>query len=628
MIILENQLLNDKMFAMPKKLTDHLKLVLSNNLDKKDSKGYKRLNSLINSDYNKRNKLKGEKRYISYSDLKRINHDFDNMPNSKDNIEYMLNGGNLMNQWVKQTLRTSREGVEDELKKMKTDTLRRNKVKPKKNPTKIASIRSELNSLTEETDMNHPYYDKMNDYDVYYVLSAIKYNDNFWTPLINPMMYEKALSEFVKFGYISNFPEKYIYQWIGIIMKNTATLRACTEIAGHDMYYPIEALIDVFFEGDTDKFEEYKSENGIDDDTDAYDMFCDENGIYDKLKLPDGSDGWSDYGIDPLEELIAQYNRNMKPEEVLVLINKILDVTHQRGDLSSIFIEGGAKSLTKISYNENRQVKKIYIKESQINELRQQLTLPFDGNPTKMIYEHFIDWLESIGHYGTLPSSKYDFNDLIDYTVQNKTDEIINMCFDNIDLMNEAIPYLLENVPVEDIENMLNINDEFERNYTAENIKNNYDSTTLIANINDYGIQRLKEIFPEYIEDIINENELNVKTNDRNLVEIERVIEIPKLTSKQGDFYKELQNKFKGIGNYWSFENGDAYCSQYNGDTIGIIALVDPSQIDMIRTIYCSIYDLHYEKEIYIPKGEVEIVAITTDDGKKLPLKNHIIVKV
>lgn len=628
MIILENQLLNDKIFAIPEKLTDHLKLILSNNIDKKDSKGYKRLNSLINSNYNKRNNLKTDKRYISYSDLKRINHDFDNMPNNKDNIEYVLNGGDKMNQWVKQILQTSRDSVEDELKKIKTDTLRRNKIKPKKNPTKPISIRTELNSLTEDYDIDHPYYDKLSEYDAYYVFSTIQYGDNLWSPLINPMMYEKALSEFVKFGYISKFPEKYIYQWIGIIMKNTATLRACTEIAGHDMYFPIEALVDVFFEGDEEKFENYKTENNLSDDDDAYDMFCDENGIYDKLKLPDGSDAWSDFGIGPLEELINQYNRNMKSEEVLVLINKILDVTHQRGDLASIFIEGGSKSLTKISYNENKEIKKIYIKESQLNELRQQLTLPFDGNPTKMIYEHFIDWLESIGHYGMLPKSKFDFYDLVDSTIQSKTDEIVNMCFDNMNLMNEAIPYLLENLSVEDIENMLDIDDDFERNDMAENIKNNYDAEALISNINVYGEQQLRNILPNYIEDIINENEFNVNINDRNLVEIERVIELPKLTSKQGDFYKELQNKFKGIGNFWSFENGDAYCSQYNGDTIGIIGLVDPSNIDMIRTIYCSIYDLHYEKEIYIPNGEVEIVAITTDDGKKFPLKNHIIVKV
>ena len=64
----------------------------------------------------------------------------------------------------------------------------------------------------------------------------------------------------------------------------------------------------------------------------------------------------SDYGVRPLEELIAEYDSNMEPEQVLVLINKILDVNHQNGDLCSLFIEGGSFSQTSItngSYNIN-----------------------------------------------------------------------------------------------------------------------------------------------------------------------------------------------------------------------------------------------------------------------------------
>ena len=60
-----------------------------------------------------------------------------------------------------------------------------------------------------------------------------------------------------------------------------------------------------------------------------------------------------------LEELIAEYDSNMKPEQVLVLINKILDVNHQNGDLCSLFIEGGSFSQTSItngSYNINENI--------------------------------------------------------------------------------------------------------------------------------------------------------------------------------------------------------------------------------------------------------------------------------
>ena len=628
MIILENQLLNDKMFLLPKDITDHLKLILNNNLDKKNSKGYKRLNSLINVNYNKRNNQNHDKKYISYSDLKRINHDFDNMPHNKKNIEFILNGGEIMNNWVKQTLNNSRENVEAQLKKIKNDTRRKNKIKPSNRPTRPVSIKNELNSLTEDYDYNHPYIEKIEEFSPYYVFNQIQDNHNLWTPLINPMMYHKALSEFVKFGYLTNFPSKYIYQWFGIIMKNTAILKSCTEIAGHDIYYPIDDLIDAYFNGDEEEFQNYKNEHEIEDDSDAYDVFCDENGIYDKLQLPDGSDGWSDFGINPLEKIISEYNRDLKPEEVLVLINKILDVTHQRGDLSSIFIDGGANSLNKISFNENKKIKKVFVNENQLNELRQQLILPFDGNKNKMIYQHFIDWLESIGKYGNLPPSNVTFNQLLNYTIKQNANDIANKCIDNIEMFRDSLDYILSDIDVEEIEKMLDIDDELERNEIAESIKENYDSETLISNLNNYGLQTIRELIPDYIEEILGNNYFEVKSNENNLVMIERVIELPNLTNNDSDFYKELINNYKGIGNYWSFDKGDAYWSKYKGQTITIVGLVNPQNIDIIQTIYCSLYDLSYEKEVYIPKGEVEIVEIISEDDKHFPLKQHIIVNV
>jgi hypothetical protein len=45
-------------------------------------------------------------------------------------------------------------------------------------------------------------------------------------------------------------------------------------------------------------------------------------------------------------------SRNIKsknPNEIIVTINRILDVSHQRSDLAELFIEGGSKSLDYIS---------------------------------------------------------------------------------------------------------------------------------------------------------------------------------------------------------------------------------------------------------------------------------------
>lgn len=233
-----------------------------------------------------------------------------------------------------------------------------------------------LNKLIESND-THPFYVYLSEYNAYYVFDAVINNENLWTPLINPSMYHKALSELIKYGDLISFPQKYIYQWMGIIMKNTAILNTTTEIAGHSQYFPTDDFFDYFFNDETGEdtngitWDEWKEQHGYtEDDYESFSEYLNERGFYDNLTLPDGSDAWSDFGLEPIEKLISEYNENMSPKDTLILINKILDVYHQRGDLSSIFIEGGSKSLNQISYNESKiNHKKIFITENQFNNL-------------------------------------------------------------------------------------------------------------------------------------------------------------------------------------------------------------------------------------------------------------------
>lgn len=365
LILNENSELNKNKYKIPKYLSNHLKNTLAAYGNYRQNKGYKRLNSLVNPKYNKRNNQNDNEtdKYISYNDLKRIDYDIRHMPNNKNNIEFILNGGSEMANFVSNKLNSERNKVEPILKQKKIQTIKANQVKPVKNPTKPIKI-------NEEYDENHPYYNMLLEYDTYYVINAFKNHENIWLPLINPSMYHKALSEFTKFGQLLHFPTKYIYQWFSIIMKNTAILRVCTSLAGHDSYFPFDDLIDIFFydeDGSYDKWNEYKESIGEDDDYYAFSQFLESIGFYDWSQLPDGSDAISDFGIEPIEKLIAQYNKSMTPEELLILINKILDIYHQRGDLSSMFIEGGRQSLNHISEN---KIKKIYINEKQIYSLK------------------------------------------------------------------------------------------------------------------------------------------------------------------------------------------------------------------------------------------------------------------
>lgn len=227
-----------------------------------------------------------------------------------------------------------------------------------------AKIKTENKIIKESYDEYPKFYDYLEDYDVYYVLSEFFNNPQGkqnWGVLINPEMYAKALREFTRYGKIVSFPTKYIYQWMGIIMKNTAILIANTDLVGHSNSFPSEEV---------SEYAERIDGIEIEPDYDECSRWLDEKGLYDWMSMPDGSDAWSDFGLSPLLEIIKEYNEDLPPEKVLVLVNRALDVYHQRGDMASIFVQGGTKALSRISEEINRKNKKIYITEKQILKLQ------------------------------------------------------------------------------------------------------------------------------------------------------------------------------------------------------------------------------------------------------------------
>jgi hypothetical protein len=87
------------------------------------------------------------------------------------------------------------------------------------------------------------------------------------------------------------------------------------------------------------------------------------------MMMPDGSDAFSDFGIEPLERILSEYDEDLPPEKVLVIVNKALDVYHQRGDMASIFVVGGSKALNQIAEEIKKSGKKVYITEEQLIKL-------------------------------------------------------------------------------------------------------------------------------------------------------------------------------------------------------------------------------------------------------------------
>lgn len=374
----ENQALGNNSYELPDELKKHLAASFAANAQYSQNLGFKKVTHMVNPEYNDRSKGKKTqgKKGIPYGNLKKLKMTFDYA--DPKSLEYTLLGGEKMKQWVNDTLNRERTKVAPELKRKKNEKLKNNTkpATPKDNTIKSGNV----NLTLRESREDNPYISYLEEYSAYNVFEMFECKEKPWITLINPDMYHKALLEFVKYGKLIHFPSNKIYQWFGIIMRNTAILRTVTEIAGHAPYTPTEDFLMVYFpneygDPDYDAWSKYKESIGYTDDYGAMTEFLDEKEFFEWFQLPDGSDPWSDFGIEPLEKIISEYDDSMPPEKVLVLINKALDVAHWRGDLASIFIIGGSKSLTAISeaVQYDTQTKKIRITEEQKNKLKKLL---------------------------------------------------------------------------------------------------------------------------------------------------------------------------------------------------------------------------------------------------------------
>ena len=158
-------------------------------------------------------------------------------------------------------------------------------------------------------------------------------------------MYNRALEDFMKFGTVTNYPTKYIYKWKEYVLYNIAMLRAFTDIYGHSASCPYDVFNDVFhYNAETGETKEVVKD---------YEEFCTQlESMCSDEDSPQWSNGqWflSDYGLPILEELAVELIEAQCATQILILINRILDVTHPRSDLAELFIVGGSSSLTEIS---------------------------------------------------------------------------------------------------------------------------------------------------------------------------------------------------------------------------------------------------------------------------------------
>lgn len=96
-----NSQLKNKTFKCPSRILKKMAKELATfKGDQNGSEGYKRAKDLVKNN----GKMK-------YEQLKRIKNYFDSVDKDKDDIEYRMNGGDEMWNWVEQTLKTARDVI-------------------------------------------------------------------------------------------------------------------------------------------------------------------------------------------------------------------------------------------------------------------------------------------------------------------------------------------------------------------------------------------------------------------------------------------------------------------------------------------------------------------------------------
>lgn len=202
-------------------------------------------------------------------------------------------------------------------------------------------IKNKLKKLIQEQIKSEDDLTELLIQNIYDIFRQIKDKEKITFSLIDPYQYKRAMEEYMKYGQFIRFPENKILDWKELVLNNIAMLEALTQIHGHRGVFPFYEFYDVFEEINKPEEEDFHE---------VYDI------LYNKYDIdeyvPHFSNGQivtTDFGMKPLYKLAKELIRQTKPEDIIITINKIMNVVHQRSDLSELFIRGGEESHSMIS---------------------------------------------------------------------------------------------------------------------------------------------------------------------------------------------------------------------------------------------------------------------------------------
>lgn len=146
----EGKRFSGRQVIIPQNIVDHLKQQqnLYSGDEYKTTKGYKRLNALLNDEYNDpegKKERQYNKHTISFADIKRIDFDMNHMPQTSNNVEYDMIGGDMMRDFVHNTLRSLRNSVSKVKRVPEVPKLSTKDVKPEKPANNIRVGKIDVN---------------------------------------------------------------------------------------------------------------------------------------------------------------------------------------------------------------------------------------------------------------------------------------------------------------------------------------------------------------------------------------------------------------------------------------------------------------------------------------------------
>ena len=138
---------------------------------------------------------------------------------------------------------------------------------------------------------------------------------------------------------LRNVDEKQIDKIVEILKENIVRLYVNTIMSGHSIEKPNDFLENNFYY--KFKQEPEQKEDELEFTEEEFDEFTDD--YY--FKKDWGQWAISDYAMEPLLKLMKDLMIEKSYENMLPIISKILNITHMRGDIASLFVKGGSESL-------------------------------------------------------------------------------------------------------------------------------------------------------------------------------------------------------------------------------------------------------------------------------------------